>query len=107
MIKCEGIMSKACFVHMPCSLLSHPSMALSVLSAECQSHGIEANVIYGNMRFAALVGLKNYLSFNQYLPFFTLVGETLFKDFCGFTFNRDTEEYFCTRNGKWKKVSKI
>ncbi len=87
-------MSKACFVHMPCSLLSHPSMALSVLSAECQSHGIEANVIYGNMRFAALVGLKNYLSFNQYLPFFTLVGETLFKDFCGFTFNRDTEEYF-------------
>lgn len=87
-------MSGVCFIHMPFAQLGHPSMALSVLAGECRANGIRTSVLYGNLRLARRSSLKKYLAFVQYLPYFTLIGELLFKPYAGYTDNHQPVEYF-------------
>lgn len=77
-------MSEICLVHMPFSQLGHPSMALSVLAAECRAENLDVEVLYGNMRFARETGLKEYHGFLQYNKMFMLIGECLFKPYVGY-----------------------
>lgn len=87
-------MNGVCFIHMPFAQLGHPSMALSVLAGECRASGVKTTVLYGNLRLAHHSSLKKYLAFVQYLPYFTLVGELLFKPYAGFSDNYQPSEYF-------------
>ena len=83
-----------CFVHMPFSQLGNPSMALSVLAASCCREGLECQVVYGNLRFAAAAGLKDYVHFMECARFFMLSGELPFKDYAGYPDSRTAKEYF-------------
>lgn len=87
-------MNGICFLHMPIVTPTHPSMALSILAAECRQQHIKTNVIYGSLRFAAHCTLKDYLSMTKFLPYFTFAGEMLFKKHAGFPDEYSAEDYF-------------
>ncbi len=72
-------MSEICFLHMPFAMPGHPSMALSVLAAECRAAGIETSVLYGTLRLAQQVSLKEYMRLLGSSHRFTFLGEILFK----------------------------
>ncbi len=88
------IMSEICLVHMPFSQPGHPSMALSVLAAECRAENLDVEVLYGNMRFARETGLKEYHGFLQYNKMFMLIGECLFKPYVGYSDSYTAADFF-------------
>lgn len=92
-------MSEVCLVHMPFSQPGHPSMALSVLAAECRGAKLDVEVVYGNMRLAKEIGLKEYTEFLQYNKMFMLIGECLFKPCVGYSDN-------CTAAGFFDRIDK-
>lgn len=87
-------MNGICFLHMPIVTPTHPSMALSILAAECRQQNIKTNVIYGSLRFAAHCTPKNYLSMANLLHYFTFAGEMLFKQYAGFPDTYSAKDYF-------------
>lgn len=87
-------MPEICLVHMPFSQPGHPSMALSVLAAECRAENLDVEVLYGNMRFARETGLKEYHGFLQYNKMFMLIGECLFKPYVGYSDSYTAADFF-------------
>lgn len=87
-------MSDICFVHMPVTQLGHPSMALSVLAAECRGAGIDTSVIYANLRFAKTISLKTYIKFTNYSSYLTMLGELLFKPYAGYPDVDEASDFF-------------
>lgn len=60
-------MSEICLVHMPFSQLGHPSMALSVLAAECRAENLDVEVLYYKPKFHHVYTIP---SFHIMLNFF-------------------------------------
>lgn len=60
-----------CLVSLPYSSVTTPSMALGVLETYIKNEGYSVDVVYGNVQFAAIIGLIEYdfidSSFNDYL----------------------------------------
>ena len=47
-------------VHMPYAAVQHPSLALGLLQAECNQHGLPSRVLYPNLQWLQVLGSSDY-----------------------------------------------
>jgi ribosomal peptide maturation radical SAM protein 1 len=79
-------------VSMPFAEVQRPSIALGLLNASLVGTPIRSDVIYGNLRFAEIIGLRLYQSIVA-SPADHLLGEWCFADVLFPDFHRDDEAY--------------
>jgi len=70
-------------VNVPFSQLQQPALALSLLKAIVMEKGMDCRVLYGNMRFAEKIGIKEYMRIFTYTAMYTM-GEMIFAESAGF-----------------------
>jgi ribosomal peptide maturation radical SAM protein 1 len=69
---------RAILVDMPFAPVARPALGLSALKPSLEREGIECDVIYPNIAFARLVGLRGYERIATELPQTSLAGEWVF-----------------------------
>ena len=62
---------------MPYAAVQHPSLALGLLQAECNLHGLPSRVLYPNLKWLQILGSADYHSISTTVSE-DLVGEWTF-----------------------------
>ena len=80
-------MKDVVLVSMPFASVAHPAIGISSIKAVLESRGINCEIQYLNLKFAAKIGFHCYNTFGELAPPTSLVGDWIFKD-CLFAFFR-------------------
>lgn len=86
-----------CLVNMPYASLNRPSLALGLLKAVLTREGIATAVLYPNLAFAEMIGLRLYHLCSSQLPKDFLVGEWTFAQAAFRDATRASEEEYLER----------
>ena len=88
---------KICLVTMPFCTAKAPVMGLSLLKAAAKKRGIDARVVYANLRFARLIGAEAYFRLDEIAAMYMQLIEAVFSPYAGYGHvpsRQETMEYF-------------